>query len=726
MNADSQTSPTQPPKTPDLWTLAESALRHWPLCLLAGCLFAALGAAAAVLVTPAHYKATAMVRLGDPEGLVSKPHETSAAKRWFRYTQKELVRMPHVVRRALETEPCAELGMQSDPDTVEWIADSVELDLPSSSEIMRISVTHPRAETAHVLTNAMTEAYLGEVHREEEDEYERRLATLSQLHAVAEGRLSEAWCELQSVAKQLGCGDPASLSLQAQAEIENYRAYAQRLREIREEKREADRLVLSIREAPEMLKTEVPEQASMHSVKFGMFTAKLKKEHALTRYGKNHPDVRTAAQEEELLRQYYQKTIGEESPEAKDPKEEMLADPLATLANLKHEEQALQTLLQDIEQRLESLGGDSATKLEILRHTVQRMEKLCDRLWQSRENLQVERHAAHRVQPVAYASLPSHVDTSKRKKLAVVFAAGGFGFAIALFALGEFLTGRIHSIRDAKKRTGIEVLGALPAVPPQAVPENDANRKTLDAYDRLHEKLDVIVASLTYRTTSNDAQIILASNPTAREKGQLADHLAVAFARTGRRTVLVDLDFQNPRSGRRFERESKEGVSELVRLEKDLESLSLATGLPQLDFLPAGRPVAPALPVFANPAFAALFDRLKQEYEHVIVASPAVLQSADTLHVARFVDLAMLSIERNRSRTGSVMRAKERLETAGVPVLAAFLLQPPGNGDRPRSARISRPRRNRMPSIAEWLLEPPAEPVSLAGAYSVGAIEPTS
>jgi hypothetical protein len=111
MTVETTTAPVQKSQPPDPWTLAECALRHWPLCLLVGVIFAGLGAAAAVFVTPAHYKATAMIRLGDPEGLVVKPHETSAAKREFRYTQKELFCMPHVIRRALEFPQVIGLGV---------------------------------------------------------------------------------------------------------------------------------------------------------------------------------------------------------------------------------------------------------------------------------------------------------------------------------------------------------------------------------------------------------------------------------------------------------------------------------------------------------------------------------------------------------------------------------------------------------------------------------------
>jgi len=727
MSSDSKSlsAPKQP--VPDWSALAECAHRHLPLCFVAGCLFAGIGAAAAMLCVPAHYKATAMVRLGDPKGLVETPHESSTAKREFRHTQKELIRMPYLIHRALETPQLAELEeARGDRETVERLVESIELELPGNSEILRLSIAHPRAENAYLLTNALTDAYLEEIRREDKEEFERRLAALEQLHVRAEERLSDAWYELQSLAKQLGCGDPAALSLQAQAEIENYRAYARRLREIRAEKRDVDRVIKSITISPEMQTTEISENASMHNVKFGMFTAKMKKEQALTRYGKKHPDVLAAEQEENLLREYYLKATSEEMLEQEDPKEEMLAEPLATLANLKHEEESLESLIRDMDHRLQSLGGDNATKLEMLRQNVRRMEKLCDRIWQTRENLQVEQHAAHRVQPVSYASLPTHVDTAKRNKCAMLLTAAGFCFGAILVAVAEFLTGRVHSIRDVKTRAGLETLGALPALPCQVIADSEASGRTRDRYERLYRELDVIAARLPHHTAMADLKSILVSSASSsRESVRLADHLAAAFARTGKRTVLVDLHLRNPRARSYFDNRSSWGVSEIVRGVGDLAHISLSTGTPHLDFLPAGQPVTAPTAIFTDPAFASLFGRLKQEYEYVVAASPAVLDCADSLHIARLVDVAMLSILRNTSRSSSIVQARERLNAAGIPVLGAFVLGPCDANERLRSAPDSQHGRHLRPKFLTISGKSTEETPVMAATYAVNTTAPS-
>ena len=379
-----------PKPPPDLVTLLECALRHRWLALAGGCVFAVMGAAAGQLGIPAPFKATAMVRLSGPNGVVETPNESSNTQREFRSTQQELIRVPHVLQRALESAKVREPGeLGSDPDTVppaardtvEELGDWLQLELPRSSEILRISVEHDRADIAFLLANAVTDAYLREVSRAGEEGLQKRLAILERQQTTTEDRLSKSWAELQALAHQLGSGDPAILSLQAQAEIENYRDYARRLRELHSEKREAERLVKSILESSEILGREITEDASMHSVRFAMFQAKLKFQQALTKGGPDHPDAQDAKQEENLLREYYQKTVTEDAPNPRSRQEEMLAEPLATIARLANEEQALEALIREIDDRIEILGGDNVARLDILRNDISRRERLSNRLW---------------------------------------------------------------------------------------------------------------------------------------------------------------------------------------------------------------------------------------------------------------------------------------------------------------------------------------------------------
>jgi Mrp family chromosome partitioning ATPase len=706
---------------PDLVTLFECIWRFKWKALFSGVLCAGLFGAVAFLVVPARFKATSLVRLAAPDGLVERPSESSNAQSGFRNTQAELLRMPHVLKRALEAPAVKVLGeLKTDPEGIEELNRWLVVELPRTTEIMRISVEHNRADLAFVLANAITDAYLNETHRGAEEEVEKKLAALSVLQSDAEDRLAKSWAELQTLAKQLGAGDPASASLQAQAEVENYRDYARRLREVQAEKRESERQVRMIRSNPEGLTQEMQEGNSTVSVRYAMFLAKLKREKAMSKWGPNHPEVRAAEMEENLLAQYYQKTSAEAAAPKKSQQEQLLAEPLATISRLGSEEQALETAMREIEQRREILGGDNVAKLEIVRNGIQRVEQLSDRLWQTRETLEVERHADQRVQLVAYATLPLARDSSKRNKLTIVMAAGGFGLAILLLAASEFATGRLHSQRDFVRRTEIEVLGSLPALPANIT---DGHAILDPKARRLRVKLDMLAGVLTNHPRIPDARVFMVTSAVDRqERDGVAMHFAAALARMAKKTVLVNLDLRGDERSSHFARESSVGVVELVSGKPaesqdsaapagvaslpheeidasnrslvpaanpdlyrrslaatrgqsafDLHGLDLETGISNLDFVPAGGVIEEPLPLITDLRLRELVDELKRDYTYVVLDVAAAASFPDAVHMAWLADVAVLSVRRNISDTNSIMEAQARLIGCGLPVFGLMI-----------------------------------------------------
>ncbi len=717
MAAPSSPSATKPPP-PDLLVLIECVWLHKWKALAAACLLAALFGTLAHLAIRARFKATVLVRLAAPSGIVERPNESPAAERGFRNTQGELLHMPHVLKRALEAQPVKDLGiLKSDSEGIETLSRMLLVELPKTTEIMRIAIEHERADVAFVLVNAVTDAYLNEVRRGTEEEFEKKIAALDTLQSGTEERLAKSWDELQVLAKELGAGDPASASLQAQAEIENYRDFAKRLRDLQAEKREAERQIRAIKSAPEGLTKEMPEEASMQSVRYAMFQAKLKREKALAKWGPNHPEVRAAETEERLLAAYYQKTGEEAAAPKKSRQEELLAEPLAKVAQLTSEELALETSMREIEKRRETLGGDNVARLEIVRNGIMRVEQLCDRLWQTRETLEVERHADKRVQLVSYATLPQSRDTSKQKKLTMVGAAGGFGLAFMLVGILELLTGRLHSKRDFARRTEIEVLGYLPKLPAR-IPHNEA---ICDAVERhLLLELDMLVGALTNHPRIPDARVFMVTSATEeREREGVALHIAGALARMGKKTVLVDLDLRGKHKTANFEHESSIGVSELLRSSAanapsdgenalpapedsaasarsliaapyasaenrqltesrsyqaiSLDGLDLSTDMEDLDYIPTGGSVAKTLPLLTDLRLRELVDELKREYTYVVLDVAAAARYPDAVHLAWMVDAAILSAGRNVSRANRILEAQARLTASGLPVFGLMV-----------------------------------------------------
>lgn len=720
---------------PDPATLVVCAWRYKWLALLAGFLFAGMGAAAGYVVIPARFEASALVRITNPNWVVDRRQESAADSRQFRSTQRELLQTSHVLKRALESQQVKDLGiLGTDSSSIGALRGWLKVELPGTSEILRIAIQHDRADVAFLLANAVAEAYLLEINRDAEETLKRRLAVLDKLHATTEDRLSQAWDSFRDLTRQLGTGDLAALSLQTQGDIENYRDSTRRLQELRVQKREAERIIKSIRENPDDFAVEIPEETTA-SVRYALFQAILRTEQELAKWGPNHPNVLSARQNENYFREYYQKTMTEQ--EERPPKtreEQLLAEPLAKLARLKAEEDALVASLREIDDRMQLLAGDNVAGLEVLRNDIRRMEQLSDRIWEARETAEVERHADRRVQLVTFASLPGQRDTSKRNKIGLVLAAGGFGFAVLLVAMGEFFTGRLHSAREATYRTSLVVLASLPRLPETVVDSCRSGRER-----RIMTQLDKLVARLTHDSQAGKLRVILVtSSSRRRERERLAVHLAAAFSRTGQRTVFVNFDlrsqpdhvvFPDPTgviedtathriSDDTLTNERADDVAWRMKnstLDKShaasptlgdsrgasfaamLESRHAAriesgqdrpfaarnpfpaemplvgTGVANMDLLQPTRLTTEPLSVFAHPELPELLEALKNLYAYVVIEAPEVLNYPDAMHLGHLADVSLLAVQRNRSVAYSVVKALSKLAQHGRPIFGVMI-----------------------------------------------------
>ena len=71
-------------------------------------------------------------------------------------------------------------------------------------------------------------------------------------------------------------------------------------------------------------------------------------------------------------------------------------------------------------------GDDNGIRLEMVRHEIERQERLADGLWQSLEQLKIESQAPPRISLIALAPLPKRPDRSRQlKAMAGASAIGG-------------------------------------------------------------------------------------------------------------------------------------------------------------------------------------------------------------------------------------------------------------------------------------------------------------
>jgi capsular exopolysaccharide synthesis family protein len=260
--------------------------------------------------------------------------------------------------------------------------------------------------------------------------------------------------------------------------------------------------------------------------------------------------------------------------------------------------------------------------------------------------------------------------------------AGGLGVlaflgALAGLCLLESTRRRVSSADEVSQGLGLRVVGTLPRLPP-AARQKSAGAQVLGGLDArygLTEAVDALRTVLLHSPRLDGARVVAVTSAIGGEgKTTLASHLAASLARAWRKTLLIDGDLRKPAAHQQFDLPLEPGLSEALRGDIEFEDTIKPTMTGRLWLMPAGKVDAHSLQALAQDGLASVFERLKEQYDFIILDTSPVLPVPDALLLAQQADTVLLSVLRDHSRLPAVYAAGQKLEALGIHVLGSVVI----------------------------------------------------
>src|SRR5262249_7353416 len=113
-------------------------------------------------------------------------------------------------------------------------------------------------------------------------------------------------------------------------------------------------------------------------------------------------------------------------------------------------------------------------------------------------------------------------------------------------------------------------------------------------------------------------------------KTSLANHLATSLARSGQKTLLIDGDLRRPMVHGLYDQPRSPGFCELVRGECVSKDVAHQTPVDNLWVMTAGGFDDHALAALAQSPARSVLDKLREEFDFVVIDSAPLLPVADT------------------------------------------------------------------------------------------------
>lgn len=253
--------------------------------------------------------------------------------------------------------------------------------------------------------------------------------------------------------------------------------------------------------------------------------------------------------------------------------------------------------------------------------------------------------------------------------------------SIALGGLFGLLVIYFLEMADRSMRSGDEIRGELGlpclALVPEmrrrlgrgATPEDYVVKKPLSA---VAEAMRSVRAGLWMGSSAPKCVVVTAARP-GEGKTTTAISLARVAAMGGERVIVVDCDLRQPSFARVFGRDDGPGLVDVLQGHAQLSAVKKRDRLTQLDYVMSGSSEPTASRLFMVEAMTALIDKLRGEYDLIVLDAPPALAMVDARVIGRVADATLLCV-RWRDTPRSVARsALDLLVDAKANVVGALL-----------------------------------------------------
>ncbi len=154
-----------------------------------------------------------------------------------------------------------------------------------------------------------------------------------------------------------------------------------------------------------------------------------------------------------------------------------------------------------------------------------------------------------------------------------------------------------------------------------------------------------------------DKKVIAITSSVMREgKTFISCNVALSFALTGKRVLLIGADIRRPRLGEHFNISNKKGLTSfLVDCDMDVKSLISSSGLDdKLDIIPAG-PIPPnPNELLMSPRLDELMQYARANYDYILLDTAPVGLVSDTFLLTRFSDALIYVTRANYTYRGAI------------------------------------------------------------------------
>ena len=278
-------------------------------------------------------------------------------------------------------------------------------------------------------------------------------------------------------------------------------------------------------------------------------------------------------------------------------------------------------------------------------------------------------------------AVPPDVPISPRPLInAILGGVLGLLIAIGIAAAVTYFRDVVRDAEEVFEVTGLSTLGMIGRMRAVQATRRSTDWRRFSTHGRtVAEAYRMLRANVAFAAGQLPIRTLLVTGSIPDEgKTVTAANLAVVFAQSGLRVVLVDGDLRKPGVHLIFDLPNAAGLTTLLADKSvAIDTVAQVTEQGNLTVITSGPlPPNPA-ELLGSQRMRGVLERLALEAELIILDSPPLLAVTDSAVLSAMVDGTLLVIDSGRSRRRAVRAARQSLARAGANVLGVALNRVP-------------------------------------------------
>lgn len=273
------------------------------------------------------------------------------------------------------------------------------------------------------------------------------------------------------------------------------------------------------------------------------------------------------------------------------------------------------------------------------------------------------------IDPAEPSTAPISPRTAMIMLLALII---GFALPVVVIFIAEALRTKIYSVEEVEDMLpgDMPIVGAIPSKPSK---NSSDIMVTPNSRDAIAEAFRMVRTNVDFMLPDGGQVIMVTSTMPSEGKTTCALNIALSFAITGKKVIVVDMDMRKGSLEKRIgtSANGKGLVNYLVSKEKDIAKLIVKDCVHGVDALLVGTiPPNPA-ELLMRTELDDVLAELKKHYDYIIVDTAPIALVTDTMIANRLADLTLYCMrmghtDKNVFETLKAITARKSLKNMGV------------------------------------------------------------